>query len=57
METGVSTSRQEHGIKISLRGQDVTSKKEAGKQPTAGNGEMAIKCLCLGAPTAYSMRS
>ena len=44
MESGVSASLQEHGMKKSQSGQDVTSKKQAGEQPTAGNCEKLLGC-------------
>ena len=47
MEKGVSASLQEHGMKISQSGEDVTSKKQVGEQPTAGNGEKVSNVITI----------
>ena len=55
MVTGVSASLQERGMKISQSGQDATPKKQAGEQPTAGNGEYVSMHGCTNGPLGYGI--
>ena len=55
MEKGVSASLQEHGMTISQSGQDVTSKKQAGEEPTAGNGDQVSMLGCTNGLQGYCL--